>query len=111
MSTFHVFLPDPTPLKPCSRPAVMRSYSGATWGASCACRNHSCLPPWRPHRSRDTIPVCLSTASKLSFAGPRRGMVSTGSPPRPRKCFEGSYSARFQSGTISDHRRTMMELP
>jgi len=33
-SAFHVFLPDPAPLKPCSQSAVMRSYSGATWGAS-----------------------------------------------------------------------------
>jgi hypothetical protein len=33
-SAFHVFLPDQAPLKPCSRSAVMRSYSGATWGAS-----------------------------------------------------------------------------
>ena len=31
---FHVFLPDPPPLKPCSQSAVMRSYSGATGGAS-----------------------------------------------------------------------------
>ena len=31
---FHVFLPDSAPLKPCSQTAVMRSYSGASWGAS-----------------------------------------------------------------------------
>jgi hypothetical protein len=33
-SAFHVFLPDSAPLQACSQSAVMRSYSGAAWGAS-----------------------------------------------------------------------------